>query len=216
MHLKLGSPVHCEGAPAGELADIVIDPTSRRVTHVVVQPRHRHYEARLVPIDRVRPDGAGIALDCSAAELEQLDPVQESAYLRLGEFPVADPDWEIGVQSILALPLYPEADGLVTSMGPDPHVTVTYDRIPKGEVEIRRASAVMSADGHHLGHVDGFVVEADELVGGVVLERGHLWGRREVVIPYGAVAQVETDSITLSLSKDQVGALETRRFHRWF
>jgi hypothetical protein len=48
----------------------------------------------------------------------------------------------------------------------------------------------------------------------VLLERGHLWGRREVTIPIGAVAKVETDAVTLSLSKDQVGELPSVRVHR--
>ncbi len=51
-----------------------------------------------------------------------------------------------------------------------------YDRIPKGEVEIRRASPVISADGHQLGHVDGFIVDEEDQLGHIVLEHGHLWG----------------------------------------
>ena len=42
-----------------------------------------------------------------------------------------------------------------------------------------------------------------------MLEHGHLWGKREVVIPIGAVARVETDAVVLTLSKDEVGALES-------
>ena len=48
-----------------------------------------------------------------------------------------------------------------------------------------------------------------------MLEHGHLWGKREVVIPIGAVARVETDAVVLTLSKDEVGALESHRVHRW-
>ncbi len=102
-----------------------------------------------------------------------------------------------------------------TVIDPDPHVVVNYDRIPKHEVEIRRSSAVMSADGHHLGHVDGFLVGGGEAAD-VVLERGHLWGRREIVIPAAAVARVENDSITLTLTKDEVGALAARHVRRWY
>ena len=61
----------------------------------------------------------------------------------------------------------------------DSNVTMYYDRVPKGEVEVRRASAVISADDHSLGEVDGFVVDADEHITHFVLERGHLWGRKE-------------------------------------
>ena len=96
----------------------------------------------------------------------------------------------------------------------DSHVTVSYDRVPKGEVEVRRASAVISADGHSLGEVDGFVVDADEHITHFVLERGHLWGRKEVTIPIGAVARVESDAVHVALSKDEVGALPTVRVGR--
>ena len=215
MRLELGSVVRCTDLPFGELADVVVDPVSRRVTHLVVQPPDRHDRARLVPVERARAAGDDIALDCSVADVEALEPVHESAYLRVDELPVVDPDWEIGTQDVLALPLYQEMDGMGSVIDPDPHVIVNYDRIPKHEVEIRRSSAVMSADGHHLGHVDGFLVGSGETTD-IVLERGHLWGRREVVIPAAAVARVENDLVTLSVTKDEVGALATRHVHRWF
>jgi len=215
MRLQLGGKVQCTDGPFGDLADVVVDPIARRVTHLVVQPHKHHERARLVPVERASAAGDGIALDCSVADVEALEPVHESAYLRVGELPVADPEWEIGTQDVLALPLYQEMDGMGSVIDPDPHVIVNYDRIPKHEVEIRRSSAVMSADGHHLGHVDGFLVGSGETTD-IVLERGHLWGRREVVIPAAAVARVENDLVTLSVTKDEVGALATRHVHRWF
>ena len=63
---------------------------------------------------------------------------------------------------------------------------LSYDRIPKGGAEIRRASAVMSADGHELGEVDGLLVDAEDNITHLVLRHGHLWRRREVTIPIGA------------------------------
>ena len=98
--------------PFGELADVVVDPVSRRVTHLVVQPHDHHDGARLVPVERASAAGDDIALDCSVADIEALEPVHESAYLRVDEFPVADPDWEIGIQDVLALPVYQEMDGM--------------------------------------------------------------------------------------------------------
>ncbi len=96
----------------------------------------------------------------------------------------------------------------------DSDVTVYYDRVPKGQVEVRRASAVISADDHSLGEVDGFVVDAEEHITHFVLERGHLWGRKEVTIPIGAVARVESDAVHIALSKDEVGALPAVRVGR--
>ena len=127
---------------------------------------------------------------------------------------MADPDWDIGTQDVLALPVYQELNGMGAAIDPDPHVMISYDRIPKHEVEIRRSSAVMSTDGHHLGHVEGFLMGSGEMAD-IVFERGHLWGRREVVIPAAAVERVQNDSITLSLTKEQVGMLDVRHVHRW-
>jgi len=84
MRLDLGTSVHCTDAVFGELADVIVDPISRRVTHLVVQPHGHHERARLLPIDRVSPADDGLALDCSIAEVEALEPVHESAYLRAG------------------------------------------------------------------------------------------------------------------------------------
>jgi hypothetical protein len=166
-----------------------------------------------VPVDRATNEGAAVKLSFTVAEVEALDRMHETAYLRLGEFPVADPEWDIGVEEMLGLPYF---QGIAAEpLEADPHVMFAYDRVPKGDVEIRRSSAVTSADGNHLGHVDGFVVDAEHHISHVVLERGHLWGRREVTIPIGAVEKVETDEVVLRLSKDEVGKLPSHRMHRW-
>ena len=91
---------------------------------------------------------------------------------------------------------------------------ISYDRVPKGEVEIRRSSTVAATDEEFLGKVDGFVVDAGHITH-FVLERGHLWGKREITIPIGAVAKVESDAVSLSLSKAQVEKLPAVRVHRW-
>lgn len=115
---------------------------------------------------------------------------------------------------MVALPYF-DSERVGSGLEVDPHLPFTYDRTPNGEVEIRRTSEVVSADGRFLGQVDGFLVDAEEHITHVVLERGHLWGRREATIPVGAVARVETDSIRLALTKDAVGALPSLSVRRW-
>jgi sporulation protein YlmC with PRC-barrel domain len=210
VKLELESPVRCIDGPFGELADVVIDPTRRRVTHLVVEP-HPNGPACLVPIELVvHGDGRGttLALRCTVEDARRLPLVQEFAYLRLGESPANDPDWDVGIENVLALPNYRGYAGF----GPEPidfeaRMSMTYDRIPKGEVEIRRASEVVSADGQRLGHVDAFLVDRDAQITHLVLEHGHLWVRREVAVPIGSVSRVATDSVALRLTKDEVGSL---------
>jgi sporulation protein YlmC with PRC-barrel domain len=201
MRLETGAQVTCADGVFGELADVVIDPVARRVTHLVVEPHHDHGLARLVPVALLDDDGEPrreIRLRCTLAELEELRCLHEFNYVRVGEAALDDPEWDVGIETVLAT-------------RSDAHVAIAYDRIPKDEVEIRRTSAVVSADEHQIGRVDGFVVDGDGQITHLVLERGHLWGRREVTIPIGSVATVETDVVTLSMSKDEVGSLPSAR-----
>jgi sporulation protein YlmC with PRC-barrel domain len=215
VRLQLGGSVCCADGPFGDLADVVMDPIRKRVTHLVVEPTGSPGLARLVPVE-LAAGGDGddvVSLRCTVDEANRLATVHESAYLRMGEVPTGDPDWDVGIQDVLALPYY-SASGLGVDAGDyDSPVEMTYDRVPKGDVEIRRASTVVSADGHDLGRVEAFLIDGDAITH-FVLERGHLWGKRDVTIPIGSVSNVETDLVTIGLSKDEVGALPARRVHR--
>jgi hypothetical protein len=97
------------------------------------------------------------------------------------------------------------------ALGPDPlsfdhRYAITFDRVPKGEIEIRRAGVVSSRNGERLGHVSGFLVDRDGRLDDVLLERTHLGRSRETTIPITAVTRLATDSLTLSLEKGDLGA----------
>jgi sporulation protein YlmC with PRC-barrel domain len=213
MRLELGKPIVCTDGAVGELADVVVDPVRRRVTHLVVQPHGNLGPARLVPADLASGDGKRISLRCTRAEVDRFTAIRESAYVRTGTLPRDDPDWDVGVEDVLAMPYSTSPDIGVYASLEEPYM-LTYDRIPRGEAEIRRASAVVSADDQHLGTVEALVVDREQITH-FVLERGHLWGRRDVTIPIGVVAKVESDIVTLRISKDEVGDLPAVRVHRW-
>jgi sporulation protein YlmC with PRC-barrel domain len=218
VRLALGTQVRSSDREVvGELADVIIDPVKKRVTHLVVKPHdHGPGESRLVSIELAEAGDHGqeISLRCTAEEVRALPNVEDFAYLRLGEEAVSDPDWDVGVTDVLALPYF-ESVGVVDYAAYEQNVGVIYDRVPKGEVEIRRSSSVISAEGSYVGDVDGFLVDEDDQITHFVLERGHLWGRREVTVPISAVTKVESDTVTLGLSTDEIGALPAHRVHRW-
>ncbi len=113
MRLELGKPIRGTDKVFGELADVVIDPIANRVTHLVAQPSGGDGSARLVPIELVEAGGGDedeIRLRCTTEDILGLDDVQEVAYLRLGESPTSDPDWDVGVENVLALPYYPGSE----------------------------------------------------------------------------------------------------------
>jgi hypothetical protein len=65
---------------------------------------------------------------------------------------------------------------------------------------------VHASDGE-IGKVEGFVVESSQgHVTHVLLQEGHLWGRKQVAIPIGAVEKID-QGITVKLTKHEIEAL---------
>jgi len=55
-----------------------------------------------------------------------------------------------------------------------------------------------------IGRVQGLAVDpGDHHVTHVLLDDGHLWGKKRVAIPIGAVTSVD-DGVRLNLDKDQI------------
>ena len=66
----------------------------------------------------------------------------------------------------------------------------------------------MHATDGPIGRVQGLVIDADSHhVTHVLLQEGHVWDRKEVAIPIGAVTEVNDDSIRINITKQQVGDL---------
>jgi sporulation protein YlmC with PRC-barrel domain len=215
----MGLDVECSDGVCGTVGDVVVSPRRRVVTHLVVEPDGNHDLARLVPIDAFDPGASAtaVSLRCRRAELWRYPVVEESAYVTLGEWPVLrDAEWEVGVFKVLALP-FDETFGLYESARAVPGsegAYMAYDRIPAGDVELRRRSTVEASDGRTIGHVDGVIVGDDGRITHLVLERGHLWGRRDVTIPVAAVKQLRTDEVELGLTAEEVADLPSVPVHR--
>jgi sporulation protein YlmC with PRC-barrel domain len=83
---------------------------------------------------------------------------------------------------------------------------VVRDNVPAGEVTVRRNDQVHAADGE-IGRVQGLVIDPHTRhVTHVLLQEGHLWGRRDIAIPIGAVTRIDT-GIAVNLTKEEVERL---------
>ena len=209
MRLELGQSVRLADGDPQQLVDVVIESSAKRVTHIVVQPRDHGENARLVPVGLAEEGGGRdeLSLRCTAKDLERFDLVHEFEVLHAGERPKEDPKWDVGVEEIVVTPTYaPTAFGEYAGAGAgDSDVTISYDRVPKGEIELRRASSVYSSDGHHVGSLEGVVVGDNDRLTEVFFQRGHLWWKREVAVPAEAISKFESDLVELSLKKDELG-----------
>jgi hypothetical protein len=91
--------------------------------------------------------------------------------------------------------------GMVFGMDATPR-HVVHDSVPLGEVSVRRGEHVHATDGD-IGTVEGLVVDPDRRVTHVLLQEGHLWGRKDVAIPIGAVIGVD-GGVRLNITKQDV------------
>lgn len=205
----IGSDVECSDGICGRLSRVIVNPVNRTLTHLVVEPHHDPSAARLVPIEIVDPDAPGDALTlrCDRARFDAFEHAQTEEFVSAEDDPFG-----YGAENTLWMPYFPLGGlpaapmpgpgGLAGPLHAEPAV-VTRERVPLGDVQIRRHQSVHATDGD-IGRVRGLVVDPrDDHVTHVLLEEGHLWGKKTVAIPIGAVESVK-DGIQLALGKDQV------------
>jgi sporulation protein YlmC with PRC-barrel domain len=196
----IGAPAVCSDGPCGAVSRVVVDPVARELTHLVIEPEHRAGLGRLVPLDMVEADADDVRLKYTLAEFEKLPSAEETDFLPGGS----------GYDAYAAHEAYYwPYFGLEGAA--DPRLALasaieTRDMLPPGEIGVRRGETVHASDGE-IGKVEGFVVDsAQGHVTHVLLQEGHLWGRKEVAIPIGAVEKIDT-GITVSLTKHEIEAL---------
>ena len=195
----IGVEVTCEDGACGELRRVVIDPIARVLTHLVVEPKHQQGTGRLVPIDLVDATAEKLCLRCSAQEFAALDHAEEAHFI------AADSE-QMGYTGgeAFAWPYYGLGVGMAGMGLEGMGETFIEERVPAGEAEVRRGEHVHATDGN-IGRVHGLVVDPkDHQVTHVLLAQGHLWGKRTVAIPIGAVKDVAGDRVQLNLTRDEV------------
>jgi sporulation protein YlmC with PRC-barrel domain len=203
MKLRLGEPVAATDGHFGQLGDIVVDPQAAKVTHIVVEPEQSQHQERLVPIWLVSDREGSLVVELDTAHLRQLERVSVNDFVRPGETIELEDDWDIGIEEVLHIPY---VDVSETNSWMEDRIEVRYDRIPKGECEIRRASRVTSADGETVGHVEAFIADGDDLTA-IVVRSGRYGFRRNVLVPFASVARVRNDHVELGIDEETFSAL---------
>jgi len=205
--LSIGAVTVGSDGYRGEVRAAVIDPVAATVTHVVVEPEGRSGLARLVPLklaeaeadtddNDVRAAPGKLRLRCTEAEFMNLDPAEET----LAEFAVGQ---TVPVQ--LIPPGWRGTGEPVAQGGDIPRIPEreTVDVTPPGEVEEHGGDHVHATDGD-IGRLRGFRLDpASGRVTHVLLGEGHLWGRKEVAIPFDQIIGFD-QGIRLSLTRKQV------------
>lgn len=202
MEIPLNAQVECTDGVCGRSAYVLIDPVIDQVTYMVVKMDESPNNEYIVPVDFISETIVDtIRLRCDKAELKKMAPFIKTTFV---EEVVPDrnfryPGGMYGGGSYFYLPY-------VTS---DPTIKVPKDQlqIPPGELAVQRGTRVEAKDGF-VGTVAEFVVDPkSDRITHLVMREGHLWGKKDVIIPLSAMGEIRDNTVFINLDKDQMEIL---------
>jgi len=204
MEIPLNAQVECTDGVCGHSVYVLVDPLVDKVISLVVKETSSPNTEYIVPVDVISATIADtIQLRCSKAELEKMNPFVQTEYIA-EKLPDRDFMYAGGVYGMGSYYYLPYVTPEVTVQVP-----VEHRQIPLGELAIQRGTRVEATDGY-VGKVDEFVVNPkNSHITHVVMREGHLWGKKDVIIPISAMGETSEDTVVLKLDKHQVESLPT-------
>jgi hypothetical protein len=196
MHeLPLDADVICTDGQGGTSIAFTLNPVSRKITHLVVEDNTGHQ--RLVSLQLIeRTNREAIWLNCTEDELNQETRFQvtefvERAAQQSGDWSDEEGEWEDGID-VSQFERTDEAFGM----------PVVVEKVPPGEIAFHRGTDIEATD-DHVGVVERFLIEdAGGHITHLVMHKGHLWGKKDIMIPLSAVDSIDYDSVYLNVDKE--------------
>jgi len=207
MEIPLNARVECTDGVYGRLICVLINPVAKQLTRLVVKEDAFPNEAYMVSIEFVTETIVDtIRLNCNKAKLETMDPFIKTTYIE-SKVPWVTSAYRGGAYTM----------GYYTSNITSEILEVENQQIPLGELAVRRNTRVEATDGY-IGHVDEFVINPENgHITQLVMREGHLWGKKDVIIPLPAMSEMgesSRDTLLLKLNKHQVETLPNIPLHR--
>lgn len=158
-----------DGEKVGEVDGVILDPTDKEVTHIVVEQGFLFTTDKILPVHVIEEAGEErVALNLEAQELEQLSDFEESQFVQLPEAEIGEPGrpgrapqfywyppigmtWGTGGQGNL--------DVAVPAL---PSFLREEEEVPEEAMVLREGATVISSDGENVGTVEAVVTAPEE------------------------------------------------------
>jgi len=197
MDIPINVQVLCAGKECGRSTSLVINPVNEQVTHLVVAENIFPNIEYLVPVDKILASTPNsIQLRCSRSELSAMDTFEETDFIEAGKLESSLP-YSVPYE-VWPYTMYEAAS-----------IPFEHERIPIGEIAIRRGTHVQATDGD-VGKVDEFLVNSEnDFITHLILREGHLWGQKDITIPVSEIKKITENAVYLKLDKKAIGTLPT-------
>lgn len=193
--LPLDAKVTCKDGHCGTSVAVTFNLESKVISHIIIEDSKG--SQRLIPLAlAAKSSHDEIWLDCTEDELKELPlflvtEFVERAPQQSGDWEEEEGEWEDGVD-VSSFEMTTDSYGM----------PMEVERVPEGEVSFHRSVEIEATDGH-IGKVEKLLFEPKSgQITHIVLQKGHLWGKKEVMIPLSAVDSVDYDSVYLNVDKN--------------
>jgi uncharacterized protein YrrD len=198
IRLPPNARVLCADGPGGQLTDVIFDPKTEQVTHLVVEtPGYGHPRHLVLVAKLASSDARGVHLRCSRDELARTEFFTDTETVPLTP---SSTSWFMGDDALLWPLTFPQGHSIV----------IEHERVPKGELALRHDTPVEAIDGP-VGRLSALVLQSeDDRVLVVILRSGHLWSNHDLAVPATAIKRIDGDAIHLGMSSARVQRLPPR------
>ena len=208
LEIPLGANVECTDGACGKSTSIIVNPVGRKVTHFVLEnDEFVGHVDRIVPIEKIASATRKvIRLNCTIQDVVTMKPFTETQYIRRN---VSQYSSAYYGHETYSEPYYTLNEGAIS---------VDAESVPAGEQVAHRGMVVEASDGK-VGVVEGLVVNPEnEEITHLILQEGHLLGKKDVALPISSIDRVADDTVYLNLDKktvEDLPAVPVRSDHDW-
>lgn len=196
--IPLGVHVQCIDGHGGSVSRLIVDPLTRRLSHIVVQNGTASGVEHRVPVAWIlRATLGSVVLDCTQDALAAIELFVEERSIssNASEY---EPSYAVDRSAEFKAR----------------HIPSIAEPIPPGELAIQRGAQLMARDGP-LGTVTAFFINrADGGITFIVVQLEHRLTKHKQAILIAAVQRMDSRALYLTLARDQTATLPATLLRR--
>lgn len=204
-----------DGILAGHITHVVLDPATKKVTHIVVRVGTLVSTDKVIPMTLVETcTPEQVTLRIGEKALQTLPDFEEACYIPVD---IPEPNELSALAGIMGgwLYFYPPPELPLQHHEPADHpyhmthrfVESTLQNIPEGEIALKEGASVISADFHTVGHVESILVSPDTgCVTHMLISKGILF-KAHKLIPVAWINIVGESEVHLNVDSEVIKRL---------
>lgn len=184
MELKEGTTVkNTHGEKVGNIDQIVFDPASQQVTHIMVKKGFFFPEDKVIPLEQIQAsDDNSVVLHITDANLDDFPTFEYTRYISSdGEYDYRGAGSFSAVRPLLYYPpLQPDHYPYYRTVA-EPATQVVERNVPADTVVLSKGTKVTSQNGEHVGNIEEVFANADGKISHLLISKGLLFPTERLI-----------------------------------